>query len=60
MPGARRKRKGQTGRGPDSQIRGGAGREGNGPQSFDGASRKDAGTTPPARPAPAFATIVKS
>ena len=60
MPGARRVRKGQTGRGPDSQIRRGTGREGNGPQTFDGASRTTAGTTPPTRPAPASATVVKS
>lgn len=43
MPGARRVRKGQTGRGPNAQIkRGGDGTNSSGPEKYDGRENKRA------------------
>ena len=47
MPGARRVRKGQTGKGANAEVRRGGGRDGNGVDKFDGRANLQSGTKKP-------------
>lgn len=47
MPGARRVRKGQTGKRPSAEINRGGGRDGNGVDKFDGRANLQSGTKKP-------------